>query len=102
MARVELRVPLALLDAVHQLAAATWIGGLAHLTLWAARGRRVAMQPGPDVVLRRFSALALAAVGQWADAELRVTLAPGPQGEAGLAARWMESAGYAFLRRKDL
>jgi copper resistance protein D len=42
VARVESRELLLLLDAAHQLAAAVWIGGLAHLTLYAGtRGRQV-------------------------------------------------------------
>ncbi len=42
VARVESRALLLLLDAVHQLAAAVWIGGLGHLTLYAAfRARQV-------------------------------------------------------------
>jgi putative copper export protein len=42
IARVESRALLLLLDAAHQLAAAVWIGGLAHLTLYAAfRARQV-------------------------------------------------------------
>jgi putative copper export protein len=42
VARVENRALLLLLDAAHQLAAAVWIGGLAHLTLYAAfRARQV-------------------------------------------------------------
>jgi putative copper export protein len=36
VARVESRALLLLLDATHQLAAAVWIGGLGHLTLYAA------------------------------------------------------------------
>ena len=42
VARVEGRALLLLLDATHQLAAAVWIGGLAHLVLYAgwASGRR--------------------------------------------------------------
>jgi copper resistance protein D len=40
VARVESRALLLLLDATHQLAAAVWIGGLMHLTLyWASRTR---------------------------------------------------------------
>jgi len=42
VARVESRALLLLLDAAHQLAAAVWIGGLGHLTLYAAfRARQV-------------------------------------------------------------
>src|SRR5262245_53830050 len=35
VARVEWRGPLVALDAVHQVAAALWVGGLAHLVLFA-------------------------------------------------------------------
>ncbi len=42
VARVESRELLLLLDAAHQVAAAVWIGGLAHLTLYAGfRARQV-------------------------------------------------------------
>jgi putative copper resistance protein D len=37
VARVDWRVPLVALDAAHQIAAALWVGGLAHLTLFASR-----------------------------------------------------------------
>jgi copper resistance protein D len=60
-ARVGDRVALFALDAVHQLAVAVWVGGLAHFTLYAARVRR-----DPDaregVAVRRFSTQALVAV----------------------------------------
>jgi putative copper resistance protein D len=60
-ARVADRPALVVLDAVHQLAVATWVGGLVHLVLYAARARR-----RPDVrdgaVARRFSTLALLSV----------------------------------------
>ena len=36
VARVESRTALVVLDALHQVAAAVWIGGLAHLTAYAA------------------------------------------------------------------
>src|SRR5438105_15119431 len=42
VARVEWRAPLVALDALHQLAAALWVGGLAHLLMYAiADGRFV-------------------------------------------------------------
>jgi putative copper resistance protein D len=60
-ARVDDRSMLFVLDAVHQLAVAAWVGGLAHLTFYAARVRRE-----PDAaagsVARRFSRLALVSV----------------------------------------
>jgi copper resistance protein D len=49
------------LDAAHQLGAAVWVGGLAHLTLHAARDRGDSGPP-TTVVVRRFSALALGAM----------------------------------------
>lgn len=59
-ARLEGRAVLLALDAVHQLAVAVWVGGLAHLTWLALRG-------GEDderepAIARRFSTLALVAV----------------------------------------
>ena len=45
MARVESRALLLLLDAAHQLAAAVWVGGLAHLTLYAALRARQMRRP---------------------------------------------------------
>jgi putative copper resistance protein D len=67
VARVDGRLALLALDAAHQVAAALWVGGLAHLVLHAAWRHRnaalVAMLPeraaaatGP--LVRRFSALA--------------------------------------------
>jgi putative copper resistance protein D len=47
------------LDAVHQVAAAVWIGGLVHLLAAAARRGEAAW---PALLLKRFSTLALAAV----------------------------------------
>ena len=55
-ARLESRDILIVLDGVHQLAAAIWIGGLVHLTA-AAVGRRE--RPWPVALLRRFSNLAV-------------------------------------------
>jgi copper resistance protein D len=67
VARVEYRVPLLALDAAHQLAAGVWVGGLAHLALYAAWRRRHAsfLPTRPELqvhaagpLVRRFSALA--------------------------------------------
>jgi putative copper resistance protein D len=58
-ARVGGRWPLFILDAAHQVAAWIWIGSLAHLVVTAARGGD---QAWPAVLLRRFSAVALASV----------------------------------------
>jgi putative copper resistance protein D len=69
-ARLEGRGPLLLLDALHQLAAAAWIGGLLHLSVTALRHDPVA----PAVLLRRFSTLALVAVGTLLAAGVGLTL----------------------------
>ena len=45
VARVDDRAMLLALDAAHQAAAAVWIGGLAHLTLYAAFRARAARRP---------------------------------------------------------
>ena len=58
-ARLEHRTPLLALDALHQLATGVWVGGLIHLIVAAARD---ADRPWPAALLRRFSALSLAAV----------------------------------------
>jgi copper resistance protein D len=58
-ARLEHRVPLLALDALHQLAAGVWIGGLLHLVVTASPDRD---RPWPALLLRRLSALSLAAV----------------------------------------
>jgi copper resistance protein D len=58
-ARVEGRLPLFLLDALHQTAAFVWIGGLLHLLATAfSRG----VTAWPALLLPRFSAVALTAV----------------------------------------
>jgi putative copper resistance protein D len=58
-ARVEGRFLLLVLDALHQIAAFVWIGGLFHLIV-TALSERVTTWPG--LLLPRFSALALGAV----------------------------------------
>ena len=58
-ARVDARGPLLALDAVHQIAAWIWIGGLAHLIAGTVRPRS---DGWPVLLLRRFSALALGSV----------------------------------------
>jgi len=72
--RVVDRSGLLALDAVHQVAVAVWVGGLAHLMLYAARA---ASEPDPrDVVVgRRFSSLALFAVGLLVASGLGLTVA---------------------------
>lgn len=67
VARMEYRGVLLALDAAHQIAAALWVGGLAHLVLYAAWRHRnaavLATLPDPAAaaaapLVRRFSALA--------------------------------------------
>ena len=70
VARVEDRAVLVALDGAHQLAAAVWIGGLAHLVIYWSGGRVHGSDRGwPDtdaarlrLVLRRFSAVAVGSV----------------------------------------
>ena len=58
--RIDGRIPLLALDAIHQTAAAVWVGGLIHLVvaLGSPGGRRYAR-----VWLPRFSTMALCSVG---------------------------------------
>jgi copper resistance protein D len=58
-ARLEHRTPLLALDALHQLAAGVWIGGLVHLVVVGSPDRD---RQWPTVLLRRFSVLSFAAV----------------------------------------
>jgi putative copper resistance protein D len=58
-ARVDHRPVLLVLDAVHQVAAAVWVGGLAHVLAWR---RREADGEHEAVVLRRFSTIAACGV----------------------------------------
>ena len=51
-----------------------WVGGLAHLVVWAT-GRRAETEPPPADVARRFSTLALTAVGTILVAGAALTLA---------------------------
>jgi copper resistance protein D len=59
MARLDHRAVLFALDALHQLTTGVWVGGLVHLVVAAARDRE---HPWPVALLRRFSAVSLAAV----------------------------------------
>lgn len=61
-ARVADRLWLLPLDAAHQFAVGVWVGGLAHLTLYAVRARREP-DTSDGVVMHRFSTLALFSVG---------------------------------------
>jgi putative copper resistance protein D len=58
-ARVEGRVPLFLLDVLHQVAAFVWVGGLFHLVVTVLSPRVTAW---PGLLLPRFSAMAFSAV----------------------------------------
>lgn len=58
-ARLESRGVLLVLDGIHQLAAALWVGGLVHLVVAAVRRRE---RPWPVPLLRRFSGLAMGSV----------------------------------------
>ncbi|MBI4636689.1 MAG: CopD family protein [Candidatus Rokubacteria bacterium] len=61
IARVGDRAVLVGLDAIHQVAAGVWVGGLAHLALHGLRARQAA-DPPARAIARRFSPLALASV----------------------------------------
>ena len=70
-ARLDHRAVLLGLEALHQLAAAVWIGGLLHLIV-TALGRRPVAEPA--ALMRRFSTLALIAVGVLLAAGVGLTL----------------------------
>jgi copper resistance protein D len=70
-ARLQHRAALLGLDALHQLAAAAWVGGLLHLIV-TALGRRPS---APAMLLRRFSGLAIASVATLVLAGTGLTLA---------------------------
>jgi putative copper resistance protein D len=70
VARVDGRGLLLVLDALHQVAAAVWVGGLAHLVLYAARVRGNALP-----ITQRFSRMALVAVAALVAAGVGLTLA---------------------------
>ncbi|OGK87107.1 MAG: hypothetical protein A2050_13460 [Candidatus Rokubacteria bacterium GWA2_73_35] len=72
VARVDGRALLLGLDGAHQLAAAVWVGGLAHLALYRARSDEDGREP--VVVARRFSRLALGSVATLAVAGGLMTL----------------------------
>jgi putative copper resistance protein D len=59
-ARLDRRAMLLALDALHQVAASAWIGGLLCLIVVAFRR---GSSPAPAAIVRRFSTLALVAVG---------------------------------------
>ncbi len=59
VARLDRRAALMTLDALHQLAAGAWIGGLVHLTIVAFPTREEGV---PPALLQRFSTMACSAV----------------------------------------
>jgi putative copper resistance protein D len=75
IARVDDRALLVVLDAVHQVAAAVWVGGLAHLVIYAAAARRGGVTDGGGALTRRFSRLALVSVATLSGAGVGLTLA---------------------------
>jgi putative copper resistance protein D len=62
------------MDAVHQLAAAVWVGGLAHLVLYAAAERAGAPGRPPSVITQRFSRVALVSVAALVVAGVGLTI----------------------------
>lgn len=89
VARLEARTPMVALDALHQFATTTWVGGLAHLAAYAAWGQREpVVPPGESALVRRFSTLAFAAV---------VTLVLAGAGlTVGYVGAWSALAGTAY------
>jgi putative copper resistance protein D len=85
VARVDSRGLLLVLDAVHQVAAAVWVGGLAHLVVYCVAGTRASPRPrslalledGPPAaaITRRFSRMALVSVATLVLAGAGLTLA---------------------------
>jgi putative copper resistance protein D len=95
-ARLDHRGMLLTLDALHQLAAATWIGGLLHLIV---SGLRRGAPPASAALLRRFSTLALTAVAVLVLAGVGLTLGfvDGPRGLVGTAYGLMVMTKAAML-----
>jgi copper resistance protein D len=83
-ARPGVRWPLLTLDAIHQVAAWLWVGGLAHMVVLAVRA---GTDVWPAALLRRFSTLALASVSALvlAGAALSFVYIDGPGGLLGTA-----------------
>ncbi|HYE93567.1 MAG TPA: CopD family protein, partial [Terriglobales bacterium] len=73
IARVEGRAVLLALDALHQLGAAVWVGGLAHLVLYTAWGR--ADDRAAAAITQRFSRMALVSVSVLVAAGVGLTVA---------------------------
>jgi putative copper resistance protein D len=76
VARVEWRAPLIALDAAHQVAAALWVGGLAHLVVFAIAERRAGVAGlATGATIQRFSALAFRSMAAIVLAGLALTVA---------------------------
>jgi len=77
VARLEWRVTLATLDAVHQVAVALWVGGLAHLVLFAIAAPPSVQAGLADAAttIRRFSTLAFWSMTAIVAAGLALTFA---------------------------
>jgi putative copper resistance protein D len=80
VARVHDRALLLVLDALHQLAAAVWVGGLAHFVLFTlgvnergAQGAGTSMAPPSGAIPRRFSRVALVSVAALTAAGIGLT-----------------------------
>lgn len=72
MARLDDQWMLAVVDAMHQMAVAAWVGGLAHFVLYALARPDVGDPRGGDVA-RRFSTLALVAMAVLVGSGLALT-----------------------------
>jgi len=62
LGRLDGRGPLIALDALHQLGAAVWVGGLIHLIAWWPWRRRSVQEAAIWPIVERFSTLAMASV----------------------------------------
>ena len=74
MGRLDDRGVLTALDALHQIGAAVWVGGLMHLVAFWLLWRKPGDDPLARAVLRRFSPLALASVGAIVGAGVALSL----------------------------
>ena len=75
VARVEGRALLLMLDALHQVGAAVWVGGLAHLVVYASRRHAEADAARGGTVTQRFSRMALVSVTTLVVAGVGLTVA---------------------------
>jgi len=74
MGRLDDRGVLMALDALHQIGATVWVGGVVHLVGFWLLWRRPGDDPLAGMVLRRFSPLALGAVGAVVGAGVALSL----------------------------